>query len=305
MGMFLPTSPELPWRHPVVRDLASLLTGRAPWHTVHDLPEGLLSGPEGDQRLAMLDNDPSPLLNWLMKYPVRRLGHYAEQLLAFWFDQAPHIELVAHNLVLRDSGLTLGEFDFLLRIDGQPWHLETCSKFYLQCDTGPSGLVGPSLRDAWLLKQDKLSQQLRLSRHILARAILPEGFHSPSVGALVRGCFFYRQPPGKTLFSPPEQWQGWVACRDESWPCRDLSSRWLWLPRMRWLSPALAKEPDVKTQQALFEQLKGAEVPQMVAEMVTEEGSWRELRRGFVLPAHWPDAGRLEQLQQQMSTVAC
>ncbi|WP_215781143.1 MULTISPECIES: DUF1853 family protein [unclassified Paludibacterium] len=303
--MFLPTSPELPWRQPAVRDLACLLTGRAPWLTPDDLPDALLLGADGMRRLAMLDNDPAPLRRWLAARPVRRLGHYAEQLLAFWFDHSPHIELVAHNLVLRDKGLTLGEFDFLLRIDGQPWHLETCSKFYLQCGKGASGLVGPSLRDAWLLKQDKLAQQLRLSRHALARQVLPPGFEAPRTGALVRGCFFYRQAPDEAAFAPATQWQGWMADCEQPWPCRDASSRWLWLPRMRWLSPALAASGEVGSAQALRVQMTQAEAPQMVAEMVAEEGGWRELRRGFVLPSRWPDAGRLVQLQQQMPTGAC
>jgi hypothetical protein len=83
--------------------------------------------------LAALEQDPAPLHAWLAAQPSRRLGHYAERLLAFWFHLAPHIELVAANLPVCDAGgRTVGEFDFLIRLDGEPLHVETASKFYLQ-----------------------------------------------------------------------------------------------------------------------------------------------------------------------------
>jgi hypothetical protein len=40
---------------------------------------------------------------------------------------------VAANLPVCDAGgRTVGEFDFLIRLDGEPLHVETASKFYLQ-----------------------------------------------------------------------------------------------------------------------------------------------------------------------------
>ncbi|MBV8046405.1 MAG: DUF1853 family protein [Paludibacterium sp.] len=299
--MFLPQSPELPWAHPAVRDLASLLTGAAAWRTAHDMPASLLLGRDGLTRLSALDADPSALEAWLARRPVTRLGHYAEQLLAFWFGNAPHIELAAHNVVLRDGSRTLGEFDFLLRIDGEPWHVETCSKFYLQADAGSTEMVGPSLRDALPLKVAKLSRQLALSRHPLAAAALPAGFAGCRAGALVRGCCFYRQPPRMGRDAP---WRGWVAPLTAPWPCTDNDSRWLWLPRLRWLSPALAVASQVSDQASLRALLAEAQAPQMVAEMRESGAGWREWRRGFVLPAGWPQAAPLAALRAKMQKGA-
>ncbi|WP_133680990.1 DUF1853 family protein [Paludibacterium purpuratum] len=300
--MFLPTSPELPWRHSAVRDLASLLTGAAAWRTPHDIPCDRLLGPDGLARLAALDGDPAALMAWLARHPVSRLGHYAEQLLAFWFSLAPHIELVAHNLVLRDGNRTLGEFDFLLRIDGEPWHLETCSKFYLQVEAGRDELVGPSLRDALPLKRAKLARQLALSRHALAAATLPAGFAGCRIGALVRGCFFYRGAPARTDDCAP--WLGWVAPLDRPWPCQDGGSRWLWLPRLSWLSPAVAEASALSDEATLRTGFVAARAPQMVAEMRKSEAGWREWRRGFVLPADWPDGELLASLREKIQTGA-
>ncbi|MGL6070381.1 DUF1853 family protein, partial [Craterilacuibacter sp.] len=137
------SSPVLPYAHPAVRDLAFLLTCPPPLHFGPPCPRARLLGTDGHERLAALDRNPAPLLARIAALPRLRLGHYAEQLLLFWFQQAPHIELVAQGLALRDAaGITLGEFDFLLRLDGEPWHLETASKFYLQSAATGGVLIG-------------------------------------------------------------------------------------------------------------------------------------------------------------------
>ena len=91
------------------------------------------------------------------------------------------------NLPVRDGGRTLGEFDLLLRLDGEPWHVEVACKYYLVVGRQA---VGADLHDAWLRKFAKLEQQLRLSRHPLAQAVLPAGWQNCQVGSLLRGRFF-------------------------------------------------------------------------------------------------------------------
>ena len=168
---------------PAVRDLAWLLSSASPWQDAADIEPARLLGAQGWPQLLALDAAPQPLLAYLAAHPVRRLGFYAERLLAFWFGIAPHIELVAANLPVRDGGKTVGEFDFLLRVDGVPLHLEAASKFYLQLEDG--AWVGASLRDALLLKAGKTRQQLQLSRH--PAASLPDGFAGCEVAARTSG----------------------------------------------------------------------------------------------------------------------
>ena len=101
---------DLPYTQPALRDLAFLLTSPAPWDSGRNLSPAQLLGAQGESLLAALEQDPAPLTHWLAQQPCQRLGHYAERLLAFWFRLAPHIELVAANLPVRDAaGRTIGE----------------------------------------------------------------------------------------------------------------------------------------------------------------------------------------------------
>lgn len=289
-------------RHPAVRDLTFLLTAPAPWQCDAALPDGLLAGPDGRDRLAALDRAPALLEAWLAAHPTRRLGLYAEALLAFWFRMVPHVELVAANCVVRAGGTTRGEFDFLLRIDGTPWHVETCSKYYLQAGKGLDGLVGPGLNDAWRLKAAKLSRQLALSRDPAAAAVLPPDFRACRAGALIRGCLFFAGGPQRQPPLSADAPCGWIAPLGGRWPCRSADSRWLHLRRLRWLAPALADDDGVTDAATLAARLAQAQAPQMVAEMERlPGGGWQETARGFVLPAGWPDPGRLAMLAARVA----
>ena len=294
---------DLPYTQPALRDLAFLLTSPAPWDSGCNLSSPQLLGPDGPALLARLAQDPRPLLAWLAAQPCQRLGHYAERLLAFWFQQAPHIELVAANLPVQDaSGRTIGEFDFLIRLDGEPLHVETASKFYLQLGASLDSLVGPSLRDAWLLKARKLQTQLQLSHHPVARRVLPPDFVGCASYARLAGWFFY---PEATLPTPPlaaDQLQGWTCPLLESWPSSSPASRWIWLPRLSWLAPARVAEAAVREQHSLRQELQQAEVPQLVAELLpVGDGHWEEVARGFVVPPGWPAPARLHALHTRMT----
>lgn len=172
------------YRQPVVRDLAQLLLGQAPWHTGCELPHARLLGAHGLTLLAELDAQPQPLLDALAQRPAtRRLGRYVEALLHSWCQLAPHCQDIHANLALRDGGHTLGEFDLLLRLDGEPWHLELACKYYLVVGRHGEHCVGPNPHDAWQRKLAKLHQQLRLSRHPLAAQTLPAGWQDCQVGS--------------------------------------------------------------------------------------------------------------------------
>ena len=293
----------LPYTQPALRDLAFLLTAPSPWDSGCNLSPQRLLGPDGPALLAALEQDPAPLYAWLADQPCRRLGHYAERLLAFWFHLAPHIELVAANLPLRDaSGRTIGEFDFLIRLDGEPLHVETASKFYLQLGEGPDSLVGPSLRDAWLLKAGKLQAQLQLSRHPLARRVLPPDFVACASQARLAGWFFYSRPSRPMPPLAADQLQGWFSPLLQPWPSSSPASRWMWLPRLSWLAPARVAEAEVREQHSLRQELHQAVVPQLVAELLPlGDGYWEEVARGFVVPPGWPEATRLQALMATLS----
>lgn len=303
MAMSTTARPErsfhLPYTQPALRDLAFLLTSPAPWESGSNLSPAQLLGEQGESLLAALEQDPGPLEHWLAQQPCQRLGHYAERLLAFWFRLAPHIELVAANVPVRDAaGRTIGEFDFLIRLHGVPLHVETASKFYLQLGHGADTLVGPSLRDAWVLKAAKLQEQLQLASHPAAARVLPPGFAGCASAARLAGWFFYAdRPPIPAAPLSADQLQGWLSPLQQPWPSTSAGSRWVWLSRLGWLAPARLAEEGVREQDSLRQELLQAAVPQLVAELLpVGDGYWEEVARGFVVPPGWPQQQRLQDL---------
>lgn len=278
---------DCPYRQQAVRDLAFLLCAPSPWTTTASLPPGSLLGPDGLERLSRLDAVPAALNDWIARHAVQRLGRYAELLLAFWFDHVPHIERCATNLLLRDGNRVVGEFDFLLRINGAPWHLETASKFYLQLGTATDSLVGPDGLERWSDKAHRLERQLQLSHHPAAASVLPAGFAACQPGVLLSGWLFL--PVDQVPPSPFSRGTccGWLAGVEESWPQLQTDSRWCCLPRLRWLSPACAPESDTESLGGLKTRLRALEAPQMVVELQRCDAGWVEVARGMVLSPHW------------------
>ena len=294
-------------RQPPVRDLAMLLYGPAPWETGVELDRALLAGQDGSARLARLDRQPAALLDWLAARRADRLGRYAEALLAFWFTHVPHIELVAANRAVRAGRDTIGEFDFLLRIVGEPFHVETSSKFYLLAGDDPADWVGANLHDAWLIKRAQLQRQLALAADPRARASLPPGFAACRSASLLRGWFFY---PASARIHPLHRQaaRGWWRPLAADWPHGRSDSRWACLPRMNWLAPARLPWRDSRTEPELRAELlaRAADMPQLVAELVRgPDGDGRddgfEVARGFVMPAGWPDPHRLSLLRERVA----
>lgn len=285
-----------------VRDLAFLLASPAPWQASTNLDCARLLGADGVPRLFELDAEPQRLLDWIARHPVNRLGRYSELLLAFWFSDAPHCELVAHNLPVRTSdGRTVGEFDFLVRLEGEPWHLELASKYYLMLGHSPDTLIGASLRDGWLLKAAKLEAQLKLARHPAAARLLPPGFERARSAARVTGWLFFAGSP--RLRAPLNQNapRGWFAPLAGDWPRQHADSRWAWLPRLQWLAPGSLDEQSTREEHALKLQLGDIDRPQLVAEVREQEpGRWLEVARGFVIPQSWPNPELLDALSDRM-----
>lgn len=278
------------FQHAIVRDLAELLLGAAPWHTGCETPHEQLLGVHGLTLLHQLDADPAPLQAELARRPAsRRLGRYVEALLFAWCQLAPHCSAVHANLPVRDGGRTLGEFDLLLRLDGEPWHLEVACKYYLVVGCQAAQCVGPNLHDAWLRKLAKLEQQLRLSRHPLAQAVLPEGWQGCQVGSVLRGRFFHRDIPLTQAPLNAGAPSGWWRALAETWPGEgDGSLRYAHLPRLRWLGPARGNEVEMLDAVTQRTRLAGYDSPQQLATLRQDEnGVWRECGRGFVVPGIW------------------
>lgn len=124
----------------------------------------------------------------------QKLGHLYEDAFAALLDSSPNIDLLQRNLqVQRNSHLTLGELDFLIRDhEGHLTHLEIAVKFYLSVKS-KDGIIfpGPDSRDNYDRKiQRLLSHQLTLTQRY--KGDLPPRYRAAEifVRQLIYGCLF-------------------------------------------------------------------------------------------------------------------
>lgn len=287
--------------------------------------------------LIELDRRPEPLLEWLEERAQGPLlGRYFEALAAFWFSRLIRPDKFFSNLPLKSGSDTLGEFDLLYQEEHDPVtrHREVSVKFFLQLDehltlpenpavqsgdgftSGFERYLGTNVRD----RLDKkvsilLERQLQLSRRPEAEPLLKRlGMNAPSEArAILRGTLFYRL--GTDLRSAPEVQQqgdfarglspahsrGWWQVIDElDLPRSSPGSRWVILPKRRWLSPFISKDAmdervldERKLRAALSGHFLQRKAAVMLAEVI-QEGAWHEIARGVVVTKEWPAAARAQ-----------
>ncbi|MDB5797611.1 MAG: hypothetical protein JWP36_1513 [Paucimonas sp.] len=288
-------------------DSPDMLDAAAPQWQGRIASMGANAGPDAAPWLQALDQDPAALHAFLAVHRFTRLGRYAEQLLAWYFRE--HGLLLAQGLQVRAAGVTVGEFDFLLREHGAIRHCELATKVYLLRARGDDGtapgvgyFVGPNLADTLGAKIGKIiDRQLALSSHPAAGAVLPGPV--ASAGALIKGWLFYRlgeeESAGPARLLPaglaPDHCRGFW-CELAELPA-SASQRYLVLDRLQWLTPVRTTEEATlecaPLQSILRERFAGRAMPVMVAQLEQAGGEWVETGRGFVVPDEWSSrAGR-------------
>ncbi len=207
--------------------------------------------------LQTLDGSPAALMDFLAQRRSTRLGIYFEWLWRFFIESDPELELIAHNLPVREQGRTLGEFDILYRRRGeaQARHLELAVKYYLQYPPPalsplPSlaGWLGPGAEDRLDLKVHRLlTHQIELSSTAAGEAAVRRLTSAPLIREIeVKGYLFQgTRPPEQIdnrLHQPPPG-QRWLPISQLLTIDRPASpGGFQLLPRARWLGPARAKD---------------------------------------------------------------
>lgn len=130
--------------------------------------------------LTSLDSNPKPLVDYLGANNARLLGSYFECLWQFFFQNAPHWQLLKHHFQVFDGKQTLGELDILAKAEKCPAiHVELAVKFYLLQPNQTGGSLkhwlGPQSHDRFDLKLDKLAQkQLPMIDHPMTEQALKD-----------------------------------------------------------------------------------------------------------------------------------
>lgn len=253
--------------------------------------------------LAELDAQPQALHAHLDMRPFSRLGRHAEKLMSFYLLHRGI--LVAHGVQVRDGSSTVGEFDFLVRLNARLVHWEFATKFYLLESSGAGTdadyFVGPNLTDTLGAKMQKIfDRQLLLSSHPAAQAVLPEPVALAQ--ALVKGWLFYRDGDA---WSPRVHGTSPVHCRGFWCALSEMEThpddRYVILPRLQWLAPLRASLQQTMTKGELLAHLAAHfardTMPVMTARMAEDGDCAIEIERGFVVPDDWGTrAGKRVQL---------
>jgi uncharacterized protein len=253
-------------------------------------------------RLVALDRSPAALHHFIAARPTRRLGHYFEALISYWLMHMSNTRLIATNLQVQHEQRTLGEYDFLFSDeDAAICHWEAAVKFYLQLEPMPEqrAFIGPGTRDRLDIKLDKVfKHQLLLGQTSAGKNALPAGIKLNKTQAFIKGYLFYHASTLRNVITEGVSaghlagW--WIRHTREQLPRTSPDSRWLILPRMRWLAPArVAHEADTMTDAALahwlHEHFSLSTEAILVFEMIqSKSGDWHEIARGFIVCSTWP-----------------
>ena len=256
--------------------------------------------------LETLDQNPAPLLQHLSDQLSRRLGLYFESLWHFFISRDDTVDLVAHNLPVREAGRTLGEFDILYfcRRRNCHVHLELAVKFYLGRASGEKTgtesawrqWLGPEARDRLDIKMaHMLGHQIHLSKTEAAIPLLESlGVEQLEREIEVKGYLFRPLDcalPPPLAFNPKGGIHPWLRLSDlADKPAGIAADSYHVLPREHWLSAARL-EPGAKglgiteLEQVLGGEMKQRPAPRLVAAL---DSHGQEIERFFVTQPDWP-----------------
>jgi len=249
------------------------------------------------QWLEELDRAPAPLEEWLDDAGSGRLGLYFEKLWQYFLQQDGEVELLAHNLPVRDGTRTVGEFDaiYYCRRRQRHVHLELAVKFYLK-----RGGASPDWR-SWLgpNSQDRLDRKLqRLRQHQMRLAASPAGhtaLKALGVDAVlhemeVKGRLY--QHPGEPRLPPPAAsaelaLQRWLYLGEID---RALSGEgdYRLLQRRQWLAPVRRDDTPQPAAGKLRAQLEDSLVRSARPQQIARFDGALEVERLFIVPDDWP-----------------
>ena len=239
---------------------------------------------------------------------ARRLGIRFEEFFAGWIREQPQLELLAHNLPVRDATRTIGEFDLLVRNqESEIEHWELACKFYLSPGDTPDAVDmgrwhGPNPTDTLHDKITRLEEhQLKLGLHPAAVELLAtQSWPIRRTRGLVKGRLFYPLTAfqaARWLFPAginPDHERGWWISMEDFASDQDLRDKsYFKLNKINWLSLVSNVEADdITGHAALCEQLCASRSATChVARMARDsDGRYRETSRGFIVSDAWMNA---------------
>lgn len=270
---------------PLARDLCWLLS------TSFDLPSP--NSPYPPFAPPLTDD----LLRWLRHLDTQgderpsgdrpiRLGHYFEDLVAYYLRHAPtsNVSQLERNLPLRkalpgDKGVeTIGELDFLFMQDGVTQHLEVAVKFYLGVDDHLGRhWPGPNSKDRLDLKwQRMLEHQLPMVKRF--------GYQNVVSRHWLKGILFEPWRSREGAVDNPQF--DWLHVRDAAAYLEQNGGLWQWLQKSDWLGACRSGHTLLEPRQ-LLGRLQQHFTDEGYGVMLVNTATRRE-HRCFVVANRWP-----------------
>ena len=302
------------YKNPQVRDLAWACFSPTLFHSekLSDNGQNLANcalglTPARYAWLEQLDMQPGALLDHLALLHNGRLGLYFESLWHFFLHQDKDVDLLAHNLPIRDEGRTLGEFDCLYycRQRQRHVHLELAVKYYLshrtittdQSTSRWSEWLGATGTDNLDRKIKHLTQhQIGLGDRPLAKRQLEQlGITSLLKEVEIKGYLFQSQDvplPTPYAYNQQNTVSHWLSVDSlEAHLSTSPGARYKILPKREWLAPSRLEPLEDKVlgvgelTQVLREHFQNLGRPQLVAQF---DASDIETQRLFITGPSWP-----------------
>jgi len=137
--------------HPFVKDLAWLVEGH---YIEQDFDLGLYWLSDVEERLLLLDSNPTLLISAVSACKSHFLGSYFETLFSFAIENLSSLTVLLEHFQIENEGKTLGEVDMLVETpEGELHQFEIAIKFYLERpDLYPHDWIGPNKNDSLLKK---------------------------------------------------------------------------------------------------------------------------------------------------------
>lgn len=182
-----------------VRNLVWLLLSEGPLNEQHTsfllFPQQVLKqiAKRNKKYIQQLD-ETGELDVYMLSLKTKRLGIYAEHLLYYFFNGAPHVDLISHGHQLIREKVTIGELDFVITYEGQTYHIELAIKYFLGFPDylSFSNWIGPSGNDRLSMKLEKVAKHQLL---LMNEPEMKEVYASYDVQSyfLLKGHFFVNE----------------------------------------------------------------------------------------------------------------
>ncbi len=233
------------------------------------------------------------------------LGKYFEALWEYYLRCLPQIETIFANKQVSVKGNTIGEIDYLIKLNQTVYHLEVAGKFYLAYKNVAEweNFIGPNCIDNLGKKAAKsINEQLKLTQTGAGKELLEKvGIDTDKVipKFLLKGYIFYHINHfcNKDYIMPeyanPNHCRGWWCKYSEFMKSAAiLSDVWVLPERKKWMPKVLVNEKSEILSQSMFldavnKYFESNSYPLLVAAVDPDNG-FNEVSRGFITSNKWP-----------------